>query len=439
MKSLFRCIIALPFLFLWINYSTGQSYTGYNLPLEVRSAYQKGTRSVTGMPGPNYWQNSARYKIKAELLHEESQLSAEEVVVYYNNSPDTLENIVIRLYQDIYKKGNPRQFPIDAEALTDGILIRSFLLNGESIDLDDRKRVRKTATNLIVGLQSPLHPGDSATMEISWQFDISLKRPLRMGNYGDDRFFVAYWYPQVAVYDDIDGWDLVEYAGMVEFYNDFNDFDVEITTNDGFMVWATGELENRKEIFSGQVLEKYYKALDSDEIEMIFTAEDCRKGKVLKEAGQIKWRFKASHVPDFSFASTRFANWEASSVLVDEEKGRRVLVDAVYDDSARTFMHTAEQARNSVAYMSRILPGYPFPYNHMTNFDNGRNGGGMETPMMANNGDPKGLPNASATIFHEIAHTYFPFFMGVNERKYAWMDEGWSAFFPCGFMEKDSP
>jgi hypothetical protein len=411
---------------------------GAEMPIEVKTAFQNGTRSMSGKPGPNYWQNHSFYKINAELLPEESLLKGVESITYFNDSPDTLNSIVLRLYPDIYKKGNSRQFPMSAEAVNDGVEIDYLKINGLEIDLKDSEQVSHTPTNLILILESYLMPGDSLVVDVKWEFEISKERPIRTGNYGDNIFFVAYWYPQIAVYDDIDGWDMIDYAGVVEFYNDFNDYEVVVSTPDDFMVWATGTLQNEEEIFTKQVLKALEKARNSDEIITVFAAEDCTKEKVLNKKNN-KWEFKASHVPDFSFAATKFVNWDASSLVVDKQTGRRVFVDAVYADSSRTFENTALWARNSVEYMSYQWPGVAFPYEHMTTFNNGRSGGGMESPMMANNGDPSNPASAAATVFHEIAHTYFPFYMGTNERKYAWMDEGWAANLPIGFINEYFP
>jgi len=386
------------------------------------------------MPGVNYWQNTSKYKISAELFPEESLLKGEEQITYFNNSPDSLERLVIRLYQNIYKTGNSRQFNVGADAVTDGMIIGMLKVNGEEIDINNRKLVNYSATNMFVGLEQPLVPGDSISLELKWQFEVSEKRPIRMGNYGENRFFIAYWYPQIAVYDDVDGWDIVDYLGAVEFYNDFNDFDVTISTPNNFMVWATGTLENQEEIYTNKVVNQIEEAHESYEILRIFSAEDCRNNKVLKNNENNNWHFQAHSVPDFSFAATNQANWEGSTLLVDTISGRKVFVDAVYADSAITFENTAQWARESVAFMSAEWPGYPFPYEHMTTYNNGRSGGGMETPMMANNGDPTNEANAAGTVFHEIAHSYFPFYMGTNERKYAWMDEGWAANLPIEYM-----
>ena len=159
-----------------------QRPVNYNLPNEVKQAYQNGTRSPSGFPGPNYWQNHSKYQIDVQLLTGENLLKGEEKVTYFNNSPDTLKNIVIRLYPNIYKKGNPREWPMGAEGVNEGVIIDWLTINGDSIDLNNRKEAFVWATNLNVNLPEPLIPGDSLNMQTSWQFEVS-ERTIRMGNY----------------------------------------------------------------------------------------------------------------------------------------------------------------------------------------------------------------------------------------------------------------
>ncbi len=422
----------------------GQSTLMNNVPVEMKQAYQNGTRTLSGVPGVKYWQNHAKYQINAEAVLSESLIKGTETVTYFNNSPDTLKRLVVRLYPNIYKKGNPREWPVGADAANDGMVLNDLIINGDTIDLDDRRQAYIFATNLYVTLPAPLAPGDSLQMNSQWQFEVS-EHTLRMGNYGNNKFFIAYWYPQIAVYDDIDGWDEVEYLGSVEFYNDFNDYDVHIAAPPGYVVWATGKLVNEREMFTDYVLDNLTTARITDGITHIFSVQDFKKTrKIIRHDGinafhTNDWHFKAEHVPDFTFAVRRDVNWDGTSLIVDENSKRRVFVDVVYGDSARSFQDAARWARASVEYMSYDLPGYPFPYEHITTVSNGNMGGGMESPMMANNGDPKDSVSSALTIFHEISHNYFPFYMGTNERKYAWMDEGWAAYLTSVFGEKYFP
>jgi len=403
------------------------------IPQEVKNAYKNGTRNIDGIPGPMYWQNSADYNIDAVLEAKTSTLNGEATIKYFNNSPDSLDRIVIRLYQNFYRKGNARGWSIGDVDLGEGMVIDTISV-GHGI-----ANTNPTATNLVIKLENNLNPGDSTQVFVKWHFHIPEKRWVRMGNYGKDRFFVAYWYPQIAVYDDIDGWDMNEYYGVTEFYNDFNNFDVNIEVPGNFMVWATGDLQDVGKHYQKGILKRIEKASQSDEIVNIITANDRKGNKVFAKSAEKVWHFKATYVPDFTFGAAPDYNWDATSVEVDTITKRRVFVDAAYPDSTDTFFNAAIWSARSVELMSFSLPGVPFPYEHMTSFCNGRKTGGMESPMMANDGDPSSEASAIGLFFHEILHSYFPFFMGTNERKYAWMDEGWAAYLTYEIMDELQP
>ncbi len=409
------------------------------IPIEVQKAYAAGTRSKKGTPGPNYWENHAHYQINAELLAAKSQLKGTEIVTYFNNSPDTLKILVIRLYQNIYKKGGARAWSIGSADLTNGVQMDYIKVNGQAVKMPSGQYGYFYGTNRYIRLPHVLAPGDSLVLTAGWKFSIPKTIRNRMGNYGKGRFFIAYWYPQISVYDDISGWDKIDFNGITEFYNDFNDYDVHITTPQGYAVWATGHLVNAKEIYAKPVLKRYFEVQKSDKIIPVITQKDWDKNKVLNNKGPNIWHFTAKYVTDFSFAAALRYNWDASSVLVDSVSGRRVRVDAIYPDSSKTFQRAAYYARKSVEFMSYEWPGYAYPFEHMTSFSNGTRNGGMETPMMANDGDPKDTISTAGLVFHEISHSYFPFFMGTNEQKYAWMDEGWAAYFTGTFSAQMAP
>lgn len=410
------------------------------IPLDIQNAIKKGTRTETGEPGENYWQNSSDYKINAEIIPDSSLLIGEETITYYNNSPDSLDRIVIRLYQDIYKKGAVRDWYINPELLNNGETLKKISVNDKDLDISDTsKTVIRLSTNMIVKLDEPLAPHSNLTIQTKWQFKIPKKVKLRMGNYGNGNFFVSYWYPQISVYDDTDGWDMIDYQGSVEFYNDFNNYDVNLTLPPGYFIRATGSLENAEQILRKDIFKKYKKAEKSDETVRIITQDDYKKGLITSDNEKNVWHYKANDVADFSFIISKSDNWDGASVVVDKTTGRRALTDAVYPDSTIYYDQAAQYARATIDYLSSELPGYPYPYSHVTSFCNGSRGGGMETPMMANDGAPRVRGRHIGLIFHEITHTYFPFFMGINERKYAFMEEGWATFFPRDVLDRYEP
>lgn len=426
-------------IILFFTFSIAYGQISTRMPIEISKAYRDGTRSTSGKPGLNYWQNSANYIISALLDAKNSRLTGSEQITYFNNSTDTLRTMVIRLYPDFFKKGNARSWSMGNFDLTDGTILNKIKIDGNTYSEKPGGRANRSTTNLFINLTKSINPGDSANVEIDWEMEIPTKRQVRMGNYGDNRFFVAYWYPQIAVYDDIDGWDKIPYLGTVEYYNDFNNYDVTIETPANFTVWATGVLTNMDNLYSKSVINNYNKAAVSDDIINIFSVNDCMSGKVLKHKGKNSWNFIATHVPDFTFAATTQSNWDATSTIANDKTGDRVIVDAVYPDSVDSFDKAALIAKKSVRFMIDSLPGWPYPYPHITSFCNGNKSGGMESPMMVNEGDPKNMASATGLIFHEILHTYFPFYMGTNERKYAWMDEGWATWLPYGIMNETNP
>lgn len=408
------------------------------LPLNVQHAYENGTRTYDGKPGPNYWQNNSVYKIKAELEPASRKLSGEETITYYNNSPDTLKQIVIRLYPDLYRKGNARDFEIEPSVVNDGVVIEKLIVNGEELKIDGGKTSpRREGTNLFIPLSKNLFPKSTAEIKIDWNYTIANESQVRTGAYDSTSFFVAYWYPQAAVYDDIDGWDANNYTGQTEMYNDFNNYEVEITTPKNFLLWSTGVLQNPEEVYSQNILEKYNSALQSDKVINIITKKDLESGNVTADKEKLVYKIFAEHVPDFAFAMSDHYLWDASSLVVDKQTGRRTFISAAYNiKNTENFSNVASVARKAIESFSTRIPGVPYPYPRMTVF-NGQ--GGMEFPMMCNNSSEDNLRGTVHLTSHEICHTYFPFYMGINERKYAWMDEGWATMLPLDFQTENAP
>ncbi|MEW6196023.1 MAG: M1 family metallopeptidase [Bacteroidota bacterium] len=407
------------------------------LPLNIQRAYENRTRTFEGKPGLNYWQNNSVYKIKAELDPVSRKLSGEESIVYFNNSPDTLTQIVLHLYPDFYRKGNARDFEVDADVINDGAVIEKLIVNGEELKIDGGKTSpRREGTNLFIPLSKNLFPKRSVEIKIDWNYTIANKSQVRTGAYDNTSFFVAYWYPQIAVYDDIDGWDVLSYTGQAEMYNDFNDYEVEITVPEGFLLWSTGVLQNPEEVYSQNVLERYKNASRSDKIINIVTKKDSENRNVTTDKEKLVYKIRAEYVPDFAFAVSDHYLWDASSLVVDKQTGRRTFISAAYNKNTEYFSNVAEIARKAIESFSAEIPGVPYPYPLMTVF-NGQ--GGMEFPMMCNDSAIEDLIGTVHVTSHEICHTYFPFYMGINEKKYAWMDEGWATMLPFDFQTEKAP
>jgi hypothetical protein len=402
------------------------------IPREVRNSVKKGVRTLEGIPGPNYWQNHSEYKINAKVDIEKSVLSGDEKITYFNESPDTLKTLVMRIYQDFQKAGATRDFYMGNKDFLPPVDIKYIKINGKDYDISDTsKSVRRGSTNMFVRLKSAMLPKTKVEIEVGWSFIIPRKRMNRMGNFGNGDMFIAYWYPQMAVYDDISGWDKIDYQGIVEFYNDFSDYDVNITLPKNTVMWATGVLQNGSEVLNPAIYKKYEEAKKSEKVVRIITEDDRNNGSVTADKDELTWNFKANHVPDFSFAISDSYLWDGRKVVTDSSSAgvKSTFVQAAYNPGTPNFEDAAEMGAISIDYMSHDLPGYPFPYPEMTSVANPGGGGGMETPMMANDGSPKNYASFAGLVFHEISHNYFPFFMGTNERTYAWMDEGWATFF----------
>lgn len=419
-------------VFLVTLFSGGiNAQTNLYLPKNFIKAYDNQTRSYDGKPGANYFQNKSDYKITAEVEPKTRNVKGKESISYQNNSPDTLKKIYFRMYQDLYKPTTSRDRAITVNELTDGVLLHSLKVNGKTIGENNISRIE---TLMIIMLDHPILPKSITDIDIEWSFTIPNGTSIRMGAKDSTTFVVGYWYPQVAVYDDISGWDDLYYNGLTEFYNDFNNYEVEIKLPYDFDVWATGELQNPSEVYSSRILEKLNQAKNSDAIISILDSKSINeKNYYNKQSGFNTWKFKANNVTDFVFGTSNHNLWDASSVEV--EPSRRVVISSSYNMDSKDFYSVDKVARDAVVYYSTEFPGVPFPYPALTVF-NGQARGGMEFPMFVNDRSAKTYNDMVDVTTHEIAHQYFPFYMGINEKKYTWMEEGMAQMIPEELQDK---
>lgn len=407
-------------LLFGVTASAQQLFTNTNL----QHAYEKGTRSPSGKPGKNYWENHADYNIQVSFDPATQLLNGHETIVYQNNSPDTLKKIIFRLYPDLYKKGVYRQNYIAEKDLGEGVKIESFKIGDETIiNFDDRPNAYRQNILLIVKPEQAVLPHSKVNCEISWSYKVNTGSPVRTGMIDSTSYFIAYFFPRIAVYDDVDGWDTWSYNGTQEFYNDFGNFNVEINVPKNYVVWATGDRMNLGDNLAEPILAKYKKAAVSDEIIHVIDSSDYTQKDVFKAAATGNWKFSAKDITDFAFALSDHYLWYASSVLVDSSTGRRSLAEAAFNPIHKDYFDVANQAHQTLYYTSHFYPHYPFPFNHETVIDGTDQ---MEYPMMVNDNPTPTHKDAVQLTTHEIFHSYFPFYMGINETQYAWMDEGWA-------------
>ena len=385
------------------------------LPREYKQAYNNETRSPDGLPGKNYFRNKTDYDIYAEFFPDTKVLIGNETITFKNNSNDTLSRLYINLYQNLYKKGEARDSYIDSKNIHEGVNIKSIKINGNKIDSSS---LYYYSTLLVFSVPNKIHPHSETKIDIEWEQVMPITARHRIGTYDESNFFIGYWYPKMNVYDDIVGWNTFGHEGNAEFYSDYGDFYVEITVPAEYNVWSSGVLQNTTEIYRDKYIRRIKEASLSDDVIQIIGEKDRVKNRITKPGAKHKWKFKAINLPDFAFAVSNSYLWDATSVEVGDN---RVLVNAVYNSSSENYRTVAEICKNSIDYYSNIAPAIPYPYPQLTAFNGEKNG--MEFPGMINDQEEDEMGTLFITT-HEIAHSYFPFYVGTNEQEYAWMDEG---------------
>jgi hypothetical protein len=392
------------------------------VPRDAQLAYRRGTRSPDGRPGPNYWQNHGRYEITINAAPPDRTIRGTEKITYFNNSPDTLKVIDFRLIVNIHKPGITRLGNEDSTYLNPGIRIDSYSENGQEHPWRNQDH---DGTWKFIRLLTPLLPHDSLRLDITWHYLASLKSN-REGMIDSTTYFLAYSYPRVAVYDDYSGWDRMDFTDAQEFYNDFNDYVLHVNVPKNFVVWATGDLQNPNDVLLPVYARRLAASYTSDDITRIASPAEIAGGKVTTQNAVNTWTWKADDITDMAFGLSDHFAWDASSVVVDDASGRRASVQAAYNDTARDYHHMVEFGRHALDWLSHNWPDVPYPFPKTTVF---QGYAGMEYPMMANDETYEDPNFARFVAEHEIAHSYFPFYMGVNESRYGFMDEGWATTF----------
>ncbi len=391
------------------------------MPQNIKQAFVKNTRSEDGKPGKNYWQNYGRYSIDVVANPPDKTIRGTETIMYLNRSPNVLKSLNIKLILNIHKPGAGRQSPAGADYLTEGIIIDKFMINKTEKTFDSKN----AATWAQVRLSNDVAPGDSVQLQFEWHYQLS-QQSGREGRLDSTSFFLAYFYPRIAVMDDVFGWDRMNFTDAQEFYNDFNDYRVSVTVPKNYLVWGTGDLTNAAEVLQPKYAQRLQKSFTSDEVINIVTQEDIEAKNITTQNPTNTWHWTAQNVSDVAFCISNHYVWDATSVVVDKKTGRRASCQAAFLNEAKNFHNQAKHIQHSLDWFSNNWPGVPYPFPKSTIIQGFAD---MEYPMMANDSPQDDDLYQRFIAEHEIAHSYFPFYMGINEHRYGFMDEGWTTAF----------
>jgi hypothetical protein len=387
------------------------------LTASIRRAFEAGTRDTTGRPGPNYWQLETDY----------------ETIALHNNSPQELRDIFMRLDHNIYRGLVPRGSSVPAEN-TDGMVVTRITVDGETVDLTPpapqsgrgfTPGPRKLSASGLdqtlarIALVTPIPAKTNATLQIDWHTKLPggpNSRGHRMVQRWDDELFQpTQWYPRIAKFDDLRGWDTNVYLGPAEFYNNFGRFDVKIDVPAGWIVSGTGTLQNPEEVLTPKTRERLSHACDSDEVVTIVGDEEVGPGQATTPGDRLVWHYVAEKVNDFAWATAKKYDWRATRATIPG-RGAIPIYMFFQPEHANQYANAGPIARHALEFYSKLWAPYPFP--QLTLQDGPSSG--MEYPMVIN-------ANQGAAD-HETGHQWWPMMVGTDETWYGWMDEGFNQY-----------
>ena len=419
------------------------------------------TRTASGAPGHAYWQQKADYTIRATLDESKRAITGSETITYYNNSPDTLNYLWVQLDQNIFRSDSDanktRTVPSreawesgkavsfdsmrvlnERETFDGGFKIKSVKSGGQDI----KHVINKTMMR--IDLKEPLKPGSRFVFSIDWNYNIGNGKLLggRDGyetfkEDGNDIFEIAQWFPRMAAYYDVYGWQHKQFLGSGEFTLEFGDYDVQLTVPSDHVVSATGELANADTVLTATQRQRLQQARTATKPVVIVTQKEAELAEKSRATTSKMWHFKAKNVRDFAWASSRKYIWDAQGYKTGTSSG---LAMSFYPKegnplwerySTQAILHTIEQ-------YNKYSLDYPYPVAQSVNGPQG----GMEYPMLSFNG---GRPTKDkktgeltyskrtkygliGVIIHEVGHNYFPMIVNSDERQWTWMDEGLNSF-----------
>lgn len=402
-------------------------------------------RAANGEPGPAYWQNRSDYTIDATLDDEKHIIHGTEIITYTNHSPNTLAYLWLQLDQNAFK---PHSKGLDAKLFLDSNMAKlnkpfegGFTISAiQLIRTKDNKTDTLKAgyviddTRLQLRLPNPLAAGGIISIRIIYSYtiprffynaDFNVNRTDIMPTPDGDVYSIAQWYPRMCVLDDVEGWNTLPYLGNGEFYLEYGNFNVNITVPSAYIVSASGELLNPAEVLTPTQLQRWNQAHNSDTKIFIRTVEEVKNALSRPSKPTCTWKFRMNNARDFAWTASKSFVWEGIRInLPDGKKAFGISLYPVVSKLPGSWDRSSEYIKFTIEYFSKKW--YPFPYpcavNVASNLD------GMEYPGIVFCSAKDTGNNYWSVVNHELGHTWFPMIVGSNERKYAWMDEGFNMF-----------
>ncbi len=439
--------------FLTANYTYSQENTNKNKfrQLKEELATPNVYRTASGAPGHEYWQQKADYKMDIKLDDKQQRIYGEETVTYYNQSPDALDYVWMQLDQNIRAKDSDTK-TTSTSKLSDRMstnqlerLIKNDFDGGFKLDYvkDEKGNPLHYAINktmMRVDLPEPLLPGETLQFSIKWWYNINnMKEDHGRSGYehfeedGNNIYTIAQFYPRMAVYNDVDGWQHRQFLGTGEFTLPFGDFEVRITSPADHVVGATGILQNPDEVLTPNQQDLLKKAEKATKPVIIVSQKEAEKAEKENSKKEKTWVFKAQNVRDFAFASSRKFIWDAMGVKFGD---RTVMAMSYYPKEGNPLweQYSTQVVAHTIKSYSKHTFDYPYPVaiSVSNNYV-----GGMEYPMICFNStrpQPDGTYSERAknsligVIIHEVGHNFFPMIVNSDERQWTWMDEGLNTF-----------
>lgn len=385
-------------------------------------------RAGSGEPGPKYWQNAADYKMAVTLDTIAEKVTGTVEITYTNNSPISLTELWLQLDQNIYKKDS-RATATTTESggrWANGLFTNGFELGSITVNNAATTNYKVTDTRMKLNFEKPLAPNTSVTVKIAYAFTIPEYGTDRMGRlktrYGWI-YEVAQWYPRVCVYDDVEGWNQLPYLGAGEFYLEYGNFEYSITAPANMIVVGSGQLTNAAECLTTKQLQQYNAAKASNTTVIIQSDADV-KAKPTK-TGNTTWKYSCTQARDVAWAASKAFMWDAARINLPSGKASMAMsVYPIESKNKECWGRSTEYVKGCIEHYSNQWYEYSYPV--ATNVAGIV--GGMEYPGIVFCGSSATNGSLWGVTDHEFGHNWFPMIVGSNERKYAWMDEGFNTF-----------